>query len=429
MRSKDGGYDSGGRLAAVLGRLADLHPKRIDLGLDRIYQLLGKLGDPHLRLPPTIHIAGTNGKGSVLAFLRAMLEADGQRVHAYTSPHLVRFNERIRLGGRLIDDVALAHVLTEVEAANGGATITFFEITTAAAMLAFGRNPADYLLLEVGLGGRMDATNVIPAPLVACITPIAHDHEHFLGSDIAGIAKEKAGIIKSGSQVISAHQVPEVAAIIQEKAATMAAPLRMLDREASNEKPLPSPSLKGQHQLDNARLAAAVLLAVKPDISTAALRQGATSASWPGRLQHLTEGRLRTMAHQHPLWLDAAHNGHGAKALATALPDLHPDQGGKWVLVAGMLNTRPVADFLTPLIPHISTMLCLTIPNQPASVKASELAATARGLGIEAREAKDIQHALTLAHAQASTPTTPILIGGSVYLAGLVLAENRILPD
>ncbi|MCG8625623.1 MAG: bifunctional folylpolyglutamate synthase/dihydrofolate synthase [Proteobacteria bacterium] len=424
-------------LSEVLDRLTALHPKRIDLGLDRITRLLAKLGNPHHHLPPVIHIAGTNGKGSTLAFLRAMLETNGAKVHAYTSPHLVRFNERIRLRGTLISDTALAEVLCEAETANNNETITFFEITTATAFLAFARHPADTLLLEVGLGGRMDATNVLAPEAVAAsvITPIAHDHEHFLGNNLTAIATEKAGIIKPGIPVISAKQTPEATKVIWQKAKEMNAPLYMegianmagvegmeegAEMTWQNPPPvtLPAPSLIGRHQKDNAVLAATTLLAIDPTFPHKALQNGTRQARWEARLQQLDD----------TLWLDSSHNRHGAQALAQALPNcLTQIDKDKWHMIVGMLNTRPVSDFLAPLIPHIGRMLCVTIPDTPASMQAEELAATARGLGIEAETAKDIHQALATARGLA-TANQPILITGSIYLAGRVLQEFGIVP-
>ena len=466
-------------LSEVLDRLTALHPKRIDLGLDRITRLLAQLGNPHHHLPPVIHIAGTNGKGSTLAFLRAMLEANGAKVHAYTSPHLVRFNERIRLVGQLISDAMLAEVLCEAESANNGETITFFEITTAAAFLAFARHPADTLLLEVGLGGRMDATNVLTPEAVAAsvITPIAYDHEHFLGTSLTAIATEKAGIIKSGIPVISAKQTPEAAKVIKHKAESMHAPLYIVGDNMAGESPLNlcAPTLIGRHQKDNARLAATTLLTIDPAFPHKALHIGTRQAHWDARLQQLDTN----------LWLDSSHNRHGAQALAQCLTQTHKD---KWQLIVGMLNTRPASDFLTPLVPYIGRMLCVTIPDTPASMKAEELAEVARGLGIEAEIANDIHHALAqardqaidyahaqtrdqtidYAHAQArtmamagglatgktmarglataktmtrglattktmarglATAKQPILITGSIYLAGHVLQELGIVPE
>ena len=430
------------RADKALSRLAALHPKLIDLGLGRTINLLNKLGDPHRRLPPVIHLAGTNGKGSVIAFLRAMLEASGARVHAYTSPHLVQFNERIRLAGRLIDDDALADLLEETEAANAGEAVTFFELTTAAAMLAFSRQDADVVLLETGLGGRLDSTNVIVRPLASVITPIARDHEHFLGNTITKIAHEKAGIIKPGTPVFSSSQHQDAEKLLQQVADDNKAPISimgrdmMISRDETDEPSLQikdktillsSPGLIGAHQVENAALAAATINGVFPDCNAAAISDGVSKARWPARIQKLSHGEIvARFPPEIELWLDGAHNGHGASALADALKSLHSNP---WVMIGGALNTRPAADFLTPLKPMISHFFTMTIPDQQASLGAEELAATALSLGIPATATSSLDEAIAKATALAKRSASSVIIGGSLYLAGYVLARNGTLPD
>ena len=429
------------RAADALLRLSALHPKRIDLGLARVLQLLEKLGNPQHNLPPIIHVAGTNGKGSVIAFLRAMGAAAGWRIHAYTSPHLVRFHERIRLNGRLIDDDALADLLDEVEAKNAGATATFFETTTAAAFLAFSRMEADMLLLETGLGGRADATNVI-IPRLSIITPIAHDHEHFLGDNITAIAGEKAGIIKAGAATISAPQTPEATEILRAQAAAVGSPFYQLGAEIAFSKKAdggftlqlgdaildaPPPSLCGAHQVENAALGAAALLLAFPEIPHQAMRDGIGAATWQARMGRLDKGAL-CAATDAPIWLDGAHNRHGAAALAASLRQLHPKGNrGKWILIAGMLNTRPPCDFLGELKPLIHHLITVPIPDQEASLTPEELAAAAKTLGINATPADSIPAALDASKQHGTT--MPIIIGGSLYLAGHVLTLNGTPPD
>ena len=429
------------RAETALERLAALHPKLIDLGLDRSFALLEKFGNPHLGMPPAIHLAGTNGKGSTLSFLRAMAEASGRKVHGYTSPHLVRFHERIRLAGTLIDDAGLADLLEEVERLNGDDPVTFFEVTTAAAMLAFARQDADLTLLETGLGGRLDSTNVLPENLAAVITPIARDHEHFLGGTLAAIAGEKAGIMRTGRPVLTTRQDPEVMGVLKEKARNIGADL-MPEGDAFSIIPnpegltvtchgrtvdLPQPGLIGDHQKQNAGLAAATLMCVMPDIADDALALGVAKARWPGRVQNLTEGRLKAMLPSSvPLWLDGAHNAHGAMALCQCLAKIADTP---WVMVCGALNTRDPADFLKPLAQHVSHAITLTIPDQPAALNAQEIAAAARDTGMVSETATSLDDAMEKAATIAERNGGGVIISGSLYLAGHVLAENGTLPD
>ena len=428
------------RAAHALDRLARLHPKLIDLGLDRSLDLLGRLGNPHHKLPPVIHVAGTNGKGSVIAILRAIAEAAGLKVHVYISPHLCRFNERIRLAGQLIDDAALADLLEEVETINGDRPVTFFEVTTAAAMLAFSRIPADLLLLETGLGGALDSTNVIAAPAATIITPIARDHEHFLGADLAGIAAQKAGIMRAGCPCFSATQDPVVATTLDKAAAKIGAPLIMAGRAFSittsagggfcldqngQRMTLPAPALPGSHQCHNAGLAITALQQVLTTcghaIDDAIIKTGLKQAVWPGRAQHIATGRLPERWPHQPIWLDGAHNAHGAAALAATLGSIHT---GRWNIICGALNTRDPAEFLTPLLDCAGQVRCLTIPRQEASLDRQDLANVARGLGLDAGAAPDLTTAFDRLDQDA-----PVIICGSLYLAGHVLLENETPPD
>ena len=432
--------DDTARAADALERLAALHPKLIDLGLERSIALLGRLGDPHRRLPPVIHVAGTNGKGSVIALMRAMAEAAGLRVHVYASPHLCRFNERIRLAGKLIGDGALADLLEEVETANGSMPVTFFEVTTAAAMLAFSRVDADLLLLETGLGGALDSTNVLTAPAATVITPVARDHEHFLGSDIAGIARQKAGIMRRGVPCFSAAQHPEAAAALDQYAAAIGTDVAALERDIAWEAlpqggftvdtgagrlDMPSPSLIGAHQQANAALAVAALNEVRPDLCVSQLASGLKKTQWPGRLQELPKGLLRDMTSA-PVWIDGAHNAHGAAALAAALPLL---DDGKWHFICGALDTRPPGEFLSRIAPHAASIRCVAIPDQPASLPAETLAEAAANLFPGARAAPSVAGALQSLADGADDERHPVMICGSLYLAGHVLAANGSYPE
>jgi dihydrofolate synthase / folylpolyglutamate synthase len=418
-----------------LQRLMALHPKKIDLSLGRIERLLAALGDPQDRLPPAVHIAGTNGKGSTLATLRACFEAAGYRAHAYTSPHLVRFHERIRLAGVLIDEDALLALLEECERANGGEPITFFEITTAAAFLAFARTPADVVLLETGLGGRLDATNVIARPAATAITPISLDHQAFLGDTIAAIAGEKAGILKPGVAAIIGPQPDEAETVIEARAATIGAPLFRWQREWHCEPhgegmryigtrwrlELPLPSLPGMHQLANAGIAIACLEQMpKVALSPAALAQGLRHIEWPARMQRLVHGPLIEMLPKGwELWLDGGHNpaaGEVVADVARGWDDRPLD------LVVGMLNTKDASGFLAPLAPHARALYAVTIPGEENPHPAAEIVKAARSVGITARESEAVDEALREIVQQPGPAR--ILICGSLHFAGIVLADN-----
>jgi dihydrofolate synthase / folylpolyglutamate synthase len=404
----------------------------IDLSLDRVLRLLDALGNPQDRLPPVIHVAGTNGKGSTLAFLRAFLEAAGLSVHVYTSPHLVQFNERIRVAGRLIDEAALVALLEEVERVNAGAPITFFEITTALAFLAFARHPADATLIETGLGGRFDATNVVARPAVTAITPVSLDHQHFLGDTVAKIAFEKAGILKPGAPAVIAPQTAEAQSVIEARARAVGAPLFRYGVEwdcgpdgagllyrGRRTLGLPPPGLPGRHQFDNAGTALACLDCL-PDIAVGedALARGMTQVAWPARLQHLRQGPLvEALPADCELWLDGAHNQAGGAALGAVAAGWR-DRSLR--LVFGMIATHDPAGFLPPLAPYVASMQTVAIPGEPNARPADALAAAARACGITAAPASGIAAAV----AAAAAPGARVLICGSLYLAGRVLAEN-----
>jgi dihydrofolate synthase/folylpolyglutamate synthase len=421
----------------VLARLTRLHPKLIDLSLGRIEGLLAALGNPQDRLPPVVHVAGTNGKGSTIATMRACLEAGGHRVHAYTSPHLVRFHERIRLAGELIVEDRLIELLEECERANGGAPITYFEITTAAAFLAFARAPADIVLLETGLGGRLDATNVIRHPAATAITPISLDHQAFLGDTIAAIAGEKAGILKPGSPAIIGPQPIEAAAVFDEHASRIGAPLYRFGREwrcaaegggMRYEGPrwrldLPLPSLPGAHQVTNSGAAIACLeqLAGLP-LSRDAIAQGLGRIDWPARLQRMSRGPLVEMLPEGwELWLDGGHNPGAGEVLAAA--------AASWrerplYLIVGMLNTKDAAGFLKPLAAQVRALWAVTIPGEDNPLPAAAITASAGSVGLRAHEAPSAAAALHVITSGGGAPAR-ILICGSLHFAGTVLAGNR----
>ncbi len=415
----------------VLERLMTLHPKIIDLTLGRIERLLAALGHPERRVPPVVHVAGTNGKGSTLAMIRAGLEAEGKSVHVYTSPHLARFHERVRVAGKIISEDALIALLERCEVANGGEPITFFEITTAAALLAFAETPADYTLLEVGLGGRLDATNVIDRPAVTVITPVSIDHQQYLGETLAEIAGEKAGILKPGVPGVIGAQEADALDVIEARAARIGAPLTVANRDWQvweergrmaflDEKgllDLPRPNLIGAHQVVNAGAALAALRVL--GVSDAGCEAAVTTAEWPARLQRLRQGPLVTAAGSCELWLDGGHNPAAGEALAEALRRL-PER--PLHLVTGMLNTKDIVGFLRPLAALARDLRGVSIPGEAATLSAGETVAVAREVGMEAKPATDVEAAIT--EIRAGDPEARILICGSLYLAGRVLREN-----
>jgi dihydrofolate synthase/folylpolyglutamate synthase len=428
---------------AVISRLLSLHPKKIDLSLERMCQLLERLDHPERRLPPVIQVAGTNGKGSTVAFMRAMLEAAGRTVHVYTSPHLVRFNERIRLGGTLVADEALAETLAETERRNAGAPITFFEITTAAAFLLFSRYPADALLLEVGLGGRLDATNVVD-PMATVITPVSLDHQDFLGDTIAKIATEKAGILRRGVPAIVAPQMDEARHVIERQAARVQAELRMAgeDWTVAQERnrlvyqdetgllDLPAPRLFGRHQFDNAGTAIATLRAVTDlRLPIAALEGGLVKADWPARMQRLAQGRLMALVPDGAeLWLDGGHNLEGGRAVATALADLEERVSRPLVLVVGMLATKDHAGFLGNFAGLARNVVAVPMQQQDSALPPETIAAAAQQAGIPALVADSFESALT-AIGRLNLEAAPRIVAiGSLYLAGEILAANGTPP-
>jgi dihydrofolate synthase/folylpolyglutamate synthase len=424
---------SGGRFEAMVARLHALHPTLIDLSLDRVLRLLAALGHPERRLPRVIHVAGTNGKGSTCAFLRAIAEAAGLRAHVFTSPHLVSFNERIRIAGTLVDDDALADALARVEAANAGQAITVFEVITAAALLLFARHPADLCVLEVGLGGRLDATNVVDRPAAAAITSISIDHREFLGDTIAKIAREKAGIIKPDCPAVTGHQCQEAMDVLHARATECGVALRargsawritpvtgtgtgaggLRYEDAAGVLDLPLPGLPGAHQHDNAGIAVAALRASGLRLPDAAYAVGVAGACWPGRMQRLTGRLARAVPPGWELWLDGGHNVGAAVAIADHLRSWQDRPAS---VIVGMKNTKDAAGFLAPLLATGATLFAVTEPGQHLAMPVEAVVAASGGRA----------HAgPTVAEALARLPRTGApgraLICGSLYLAGEVL--------
>lgn len=415
----------------ILDRMMSLHPKIIDLTLDRVWRLLNALGNPQKALPPVIHLAGTNGKGSTQAMIRAGLEAAGKSVHAYTSPHLARFHERIRLAGELISEPALTAVLDECYAANNGENITYFEITTCAALLAMSRVRADFTLLEVGLGGRLDATNVLANPALTMITPVSIDHEQFLGNTLPKIASEKAGIIKRGVPCIVGPQEDEAMQVIEDTASRLGAPLfaygqhwhvtqergRLIYQDETGLRDLPLPNLPGDHQIQNAGAAIAALRYL--EMGDAAVEGAVTSAQWPARMQRLSTGPLVEAAPQAELWLDGGHNAAAGQALGRLLASL-PKRPTH--LICGMLNTKDISGYLAPLAQQAESLTAISIPDEANTLPAADTAQAARAVGLPAQTA--LSALAGLKSITSETPAARVLICGSLYLAGAILREN-----
>ena len=435
-------------LGELLARLSALHPKRIDLNLDRMLRLLARLGHPERKLPPVVHVAGTNGKGSTIAYLRAILEAAGLRVHAYTSPYLVRVNECFRLGraggGVLVGDDELRAALEHCEQANAGAPITIFEIETAAAFSLFAQHPAEMVLLEVGLGGRLDATNVIDAPLASVIAPVSMDHSEFLGDTLTAIAGEKAGIIKRDVPVICANQPPEAMAAIEAQARRLRAPLhsagegwhvnvergRLVYQDDRGLMDLAAPKLFGRHQFDNAGLAVATLRAQSVfKIDAAAFEAGIVNAEWPARMQRLASGRLAEQGPQGcEVWLDGGHNAEGGRVAAAALGDLEERVSRPLVVIVGMMANKDASAFLANFAGLTRHIIAVRIPDRDNAMPPDRLADAARALGMRVEILGSVEAALhSLARLAHEVPPR-ILITGSLYLAGHVLSANGTPP-
>ncbi len=430
-------YDAIRASDGAILRLRASHPSLIDLSTSRVERLLAALGNPHLSLPPVIHVAGTNGKGSTTAFMRAIAEAAGLQVHVLTSPHLVRFAERVRIAGSLISDQDLALLIDEVEAANAGLPISFFEITTVLALHAFAQTAADLCLVEVGLGGRFDATNVFAAPAVSVITPVDLDHLEMLGPELEKIAWEKAGIIKAGRPVMLGRQSETAGAVIKAEAARVGAPItafgqdfdayeahgRMALQMPDGLLDLLAPNLFGPHQVENAGLAAMAMLALGDRrIDETAIAVGMTTAQWPGRFQRLTAGPLAAMARNQgaDLWLDGAHNPHAARALAQACQKLSARDGRPVALIVGMLGRKDARGFFDAFS-QLNPQVYATVFSSESATPAKTLAQAATAAGLTAMACKSVEEALALA---LDGPTSHVIICGSLHFIGDVLAQS-----
>ncbi|MEN0040652.1 MAG: folylpolyglutamate synthase/dihydrofolate synthase family protein [Pseudomonadota bacterium] len=436
----------GGKADAAINELMKIHPKGFDLSLDRITSLLAKLGNPQTKIPPVIHVAGTNGKGSAIAFARAVLEAHGMTVHVHTSPHLVNWHERYRLAGTLVSDDVLADAINRVAQANGGQPITVFEVLTAVTFVLFSEHPADVCLIEVGLGGRFDATNVMPDETVAVsvITPVAMDHEAYLGDTLAKIAFEKAGIIRRGVPVVVGPQEDDALDVIERQAAKMHAPVsatgqhfsatledgRMLYQGEDVLYDLSPPRLPGLHQIDNAATAIAAtrqfLTGRNQELSADTVEAGLATATWPGRLQAIQSGALKDkLGADTELWIDGGHNPHAGAVVADWLGQLQQRDPRKVLLIAGMLNTKDPSGYFATLEPLKPQVITVPITSSDAGVPAAELAQIARGVGLDVATAASLIAAIDMA--QSDEPLR-VLIAGSLYLAGDALAANGTPP-
>jgi dihydrofolate synthase / folylpolyglutamate synthase len=430
------------RSDAILNRLLSLHPKIIDLSLERMERILARLGNPESKLPSVIHVAGTNGKGSTVAYIKSILEQAGLKVHCYTSPHLVKFHERIYVAGETIAEEKLSALLEECEVANGAAPITFFEITTAAAFLAFSRTPADYLILEVGLGGRLDATNVIPKPTLSVITTVDYDHQQYLGNTLTAISHEKAGILKNRVPAIIGIQPDEARAEIERVAEKIGAPVfianqdwqsfeqhgRLVFQDENGLLDLSLPHLRGRHQVDNAGNAiAAIRLLDDGRVTEAHIELGLKSVVWPARMQKLGAGTLTNLIPKDAeLWLDGGHNPAAGRVIARAFSDINDRFSRPLVLIWGMLNTKDAGSFIEPFAGLAQRVVTLAIPDEPNAVPADQLAEIARGRNLSAETATSLTKAL--GQASLTTPAPRILICGSLYLAGHVLSIHENKP-
>jgi dihydrofolate synthase/folylpolyglutamate synthase len=419
-------------------RLRANHPSLIDLTTGRVQRLLAALGHPERRLPPVIHVAGTNGKGSTLAYLRAIAEAAGLKVHVLTSPHLVRFAERIRVAGELISDERLAELIAVLETANAGEPISFFEITTVLAFEAFARTPADLCLIEVGLGGRFDATNVFDNPALSVITPVDYDHLELLGPDLSKIAWEKAGIIKRGRPVVVARQMDAALEAIEREAEALAAPMLLMGRDfdAWEERgrllvqmperllDLPPPALFGGHQFANAGLAVAAALTFDASLGEEPVGRGVATANWPARFQRLTKGPLAELARARgsDLWLDGGHNPHAGRALAESASRLVDRDPRPLALVVGMFARKDAKGFFLPFAEMRPRVLVTTF-DSPNAASAEELAQAAAAAGLTPELQPDVVAAVQAALA-VDGPAPHVLVCGGLHFAGEVLAMS-----
>ena len=428
---------------AVLAKIANRRPRVIDLSLDRVFAALERLGEPHQKLPPVFHVAGTNGKGSTVAYLRSVLEAAGKSVHVYTSPHLARFNERIVLAGKEIADDALIDALEQCDAAVGAQKLTYFETTTCAAMIAFSQTPADYMVMEVGLGGRLDATNVLEKPLAAVVTPVDLDHQQFLGETISLVAAEKAGVFRCGAPAVLGPQSPEGMAVLQARAREIGADVfaygeqwqvfsehgRMIYQDEEGLCDIDPPRLAGAHQIENAGLATAALRAAGVAVDNESLSAGIANAFTPARMQRLTKGPLidlaRSIFGEEPeIWLDGGHNPHAGRAIARVMADMEERSPKPLVMISGMQANKDSEGYFAPFV-GLASRLYAVAAQLRGVLSADEVAQAATRAGLDAQACDSLENALRAACEQRKENEPPrLLISGSLYLAGEILKAN-----
>lgn len=432
------------RTDALIEKLSEIHPKGFDLSLDRITGLLNKLGNPHLSIPPAFHVAGTNGKGSTLAFLRAILEAQGYKVHVHTSPHLVHWCERYRLGGTFVDDDTLADAIERVAEANGGKPITIFEIMSAVMFVLFSEHEADFSLVEVGLGGRFDATNVISDPIACAITPVALDHQAYLGDTIAKIAFEKAGIVKQSAPVAIAVQEDDARDVIEKVAATHAAPIRIARQDFDFHREgrgfvfqdedglldLPLPKLIGEHQISNAALAIATIRASGVEVSNKSIEAAMDTVRWPGRMERLQQGKItKKFQAGTDIWIDGGHNPNAGNAIAEALREQRRAADRPLIMICGMINTKDPIGYFEAFKPLGAKVITVPVAMSEAGIPASELAETAKSAGLEAISSASLNEGIDSAiEAVADHENCQVLFCGSLYMVGEVLEKNDTPP-
>jgi dihydrofolate synthase / folylpolyglutamate synthase len=429
-------------IEAVLARVASRRPRIIDLSLDRVFAALGRLGNPHRQLPPVFHVAGTNGKGSTVAYIRSILEAAGKRVHVYTSPHLVRFNERIILAGKEIDDEALIRAIEQCDEAVGEQKLTYFEIVTCAALVAFAQESADFLVMEVGLGGRLDATNILDKPLAAVVTPVDLDHQQFLGAALSLIAAEKAGIFRQGAPAVIGRQAPEVMSVLQHHAREIDAFIfsfgeqwdvyaergRMTYQDENGLSDLDFPRLSGVHQIENAGLAIAAVKAAGLRYSDDILSAGVSSAFAPARMQRLTTGPLVDLAREllgvaPEIWLDGGHNPHAARAIARLMADMEERSPKPLVMISGMQENKDAVGYFAPFAGLASEVFAVAA-DQEGVASADAVAAAAKKARLNVCASASVSDAMRAACASKKSQPPRLLISGSLYLAGEILKNH-----
>lgn len=428
---------------AVLAKVASRRPRLIDLSLDRVFAALDRLGNPQHRLPPVFHVAGTNGKGSTVAYLKSVLEAAGKSVHVYTSPHLVRFNERVILAGKEISDAALVDALERCDAAVGEQKLTYFETTTCAALIACAETPADFMIMEVGLGGRLDATNVLEKPLAALVTPVDLDHQQFLGTSISSVAAEKAGVFRRGAPAVIGAQTPDAMAVLQAQAREIGADIfahgeqwnvysehgRVIYQDDDGLCDIDPPRLAGAHQIENAGLAIAAIRAAGLSVENAQISQGVSTAFSPARMQRLTKGPLVELARsllgaEPEIWLDGGHNPHAGRAVARLMADLEERSPKPLVMISGMQANKDAVGYFAPFA-GLASRVCAVAADYDGVLTPDEVARAVRQAGLQVQSCSSLETAMRIACAQQKSNEPPrLLISGSLYLAGEVLKEN-----